>query len=401
MVKRMVNNKGQAAAAAALIAVIAAMIVLYIIFLQPEDRAELLGEDTFSSSSGRTSSLSSKNVTLLNESPGRIDFLSQKKIEHSIPTAHVFTQTEGAVLEQKDSMTVERSLFSSKDGMFEFSLADLSNTENVLLSFGVQEPRGQLIITLNDETIVDKEIITANIDPIALPSRALRESNTLTFQVSSPGIAFWRTNRYALVDVQVTGDVTEITARRSRSTFLVSSVEYGNLERIFLKFQPNCNSRTAGPITVYVNEFNIYSGVPDCGVQRLRLEIPITHIQQGENEVTFEIESGDYILSQIAIESELEQVDFPVYYFDLSEDQFRSVQNRTKDVKVRLDFVDTVDRKQGQFIVNGYVTGFDTKELSVEKDISEDLERGSNSVKIRPEKSLDVRKISVTLTSRR
>src|SRR3989344_8331000 len=221
------NKKGQAAAAAALIAVIAAMIVLYIIFLQPEDRAELLGEDTFSRSGGRSFS-SSRNVTLMNETPGRIDFLSQKKIEHSIPTAHVFTQTEGAVLEQKDSMTVERSLFSSKDGMFEFSLADLSNTENVLLSFGVQEPRGQLIITLNDETIVDTEIITPNIDPIALPSRILRDSNILSFQVSSPGIAFWRTNRYALVDVQVTGDVTEITARRSRSTFLVSSVEYGN-----------------------------------------------------------------------------------------------------------------------------------------------------------------------------
>src|SRR3989344_9695344 len=101
------HKKGQAAAAAALIAVIAGMIVLYIIFLQPEDRAELLGEDTFTGSRSSSSSSSSRNITLLNESPGRIDFLSQKKIEHSLPTAHVFTHTAGSVLEEKDSLAVE------------------------------------------------------------------------------------------------------------------------------------------------------------------------------------------------------------------------------------------------------------------------------------------------------
>src|SRR3989344_5557668 len=168
------NKRGQAAGAAALIAVIAGMIVLYIIFLQPEDRAELLGEDTFTSS-GRSSSSSTRNLTLLNESPGRIDFLSQKKIEHSIPTAHVFTQTQGSILEQKDSLTVERSLFSSKDAVFTFGLEDQENTENVLLSFNIQTQSGRLTITLNDEIIIDREITTANIEPIVLPSRLLKE----------------------------------------------------------------------------------------------------------------------------------------------------------------------------------------------------------------------------------
>ena len=266
----MVAKKGQAAAAAALITVIAAMIVLYIIFLQPEDHAELLGEDTFTSSSSRASSSSSKNITLLNETPGRVDFLSQKKIEHSIPTAHVFTQTEGVILEKKDSLNVERSLFSAQDAVFQFDLDDITNTANVLLSFNIQNTRGRLVITLNDEILIDREITTANIDPITLPSRVLRDTNTLTFQVSSPGAAFWRTNRYTLHDMKVTGDVTETAARRSRSSFLVSSVEHANLDRVFLKFQPNCNIQKAGLLDVYVNEFKVYSGVPNCGVQRLR-----------------------------------------------------------------------------------------------------------------------------------
>ncbi|MBS3138540.1 hypothetical protein J4207_02440 [Candidatus Woesearchaeota archaeon] len=392
----MKSKRGQAAAAATLIAVIAGMIVLYIIFLQPDDRAELLGEDIRFSGTGLRSS--GKNATLLNETPGRVDFLSQKKVEHSIPTVHLFTHTKGVVIEQRPSLQVSRSLFSSSDASMSFHIGDIANTENVLLSFNVQEFKGQLTITLNEQVIFQGDL--ANIAPISIPIRLLKQENSLLFQASSPGAAFWRTNGATLQDVKVTADVTDTDATRSRSVFLISNTEYNNLEKVFLKFQPDCNINTASPLDIFVNEFNVYSGVPDCGVQRMKLEFPVSYVRRGENEISLSIERGDYIVAQLAVEAELKEVDFPVYYFDVSEEQFRGIQNDSKDVIIRLDFVDSIDRKQGQLIVNGHINGFDSKDVFLEKEVSRDIERGNNAIKIKPERTLDIRKITVILAAR-
>ena len=50
--------------------------------------------------------------------------------------------------------------------------------------------------------------------------------------------------------------------------------------------------------------------------------------------------------------------------------------------------------------MNGHVTIFDSKEVFVEEDISQDIERGNNGVKIKPERTLDVRKLTVVLARR-
>ncbi len=391
-------RKGQAGAAAALIAVIAFLILGYIIFLQPEDRADILGEDFRESGSRSTSR--TKNVTLLNETPGRIDYLSQRVVEHTIPATYIFTRTAGMVIEEADSLYVKRTVFSAVEKSMEFSFSDLANTENVLLSFALIRAKGRLVVSLNGEEVLNKEITTANVQPVELPTRLLKSQNVLTFGVSSPGAAFWRTNEYALENVQVTADVTRTDAQRSKSVFLVSAVEYNNIDRVYFEFQPDCDAARTGPLDIWINEYNIYSAVPDCGVRKLSLEVPPSHLKLGENELIFGIEEGDYAISHIKVKSQLKQIDFPLYFFELSEEEFESVQNRSREVVVRLDFVDTIDRKQGQIIVNGHVTGFDTKELYVEKEITDDVERGDNSVKIKPERTIDVRKLSVKLVKR-
>ena len=389
----MTPKMGQAGAAAALIAVIAALIVMYIIFLQPDDRADIFGDD-FRSSSSSTSR--TRNITLLNETPGRIDFLSQRVVDHTIPATYIFTRTAGMVIEEADSLYIKRTVFSSVEKNIGFSITDLANTENILLSFAVTKAKGRLVISLNGEEILNKEL-TANVQPIELQKRLLKAENVITFSVSSPGAAFWRTNEYALENVQVTADITRTDAQRSRSVFLVSAVEYNNLDRVYFEFLPDCDVAQSGPLDIWINEYNIYSAVPDCGVGRLSLEVPPSHIKSGENELIFRIDQGDYSLSHIKIKSQLKQIDFPVYFFELSEEEYQSVQNKSREVIIRMDFVDTIDRKQGQIIVNGRTTGFDTKELYVEKDITDDVERGDNSVKIKPEKTIDVWKLTVKL----
>ena len=386
------NKRGQAAAASALIAIIAALIVLYILFIPPAERQKILeGEEA----AGDGISVVEENQTLLLESPGRIDFLSQKTIDHSIPTTHIFTRTEGLILESKASIYVKKSLFSSKQANISFRVSDLVNTENILLSGIVKEGQGRLMIYLNDQEIYNSEV-RGNIPAIEMPKRLLRTDNVLVLMVSSPGIAFWQTNEYDLADVKVTADVTSIEAQSSKSLFLVSATEKNNLERAMLKFEPDCTT-DSGRLDVYVNEYNIYSAVPDCGGGRMTLEFSPAYLRIGENELVFKMSSGDYYLTHITIQSELKTIDFPVYYFELTDEEFNEVDQGDAKVVVKMDFVDYVEEKRGEIILNGHLRGFDTKEISWERDISEEVVRGNNGIQIRPKTTLDIRELKVIL----
>jgi hypothetical protein len=252
-------------------------------------------------------------------------------------------------------------------------------------------------VLLNDQEILNREVLSGNVDPVSLPQRLLKTENRLIFRVGSPGAAFWRTNEYMLENVQVTADVTRTDAKRSKNVFLVSALESNNIDRAALRFQPDCDTAESGPLDIWINEYNVYSGVPDCGVTRERIEFAPTYLRVGENEIVFAIENGDYTITQIAVESQLKQIDFPAYFFELSEEQFRDIKNGTKEVVLRMDFVDTTERKQGQIFVNGHTVGFDTKGLFIEEEITRDIEKGSNSIKIKPENTIDVRKLTVRL----
>lgn len=391
------SKKGQAAAAAALLAVIVALIVLYILFIPPGEREKILQDGVSGGSGSRGGTRTGSNITLLSANPGRIDFLSQKTVEHSIPAIHLFTRTSGSVFEEKSSLSVRRTVFSQIDAEMSFAVADLVNTENVLLGFDVAGGRGILRITLNNEEVFSQEIKDGNVRPIALPKKLLEATNVLHFALDSPGIAFWRTHEYTLVNVKITGDVTRTDAQKSKNVFLVSPTEFNNLERVLLRFQPDCDSDFAGPIEVWINQFNVYSAVPDCGVGPLKIEVSPSYIKTGQNDLVFSIEQGDYSLSHVSVSSELKQIDFPVFFFELSQERFQDVKNNSKDVIVRLDFVDTIDRKQGELIVNGHTVGFDTRELVFEVDVSSDIVRGNNGIKIKPEKTVDVRQLRVLL----
>jgi hypothetical protein len=333
---------------------------------------------------------------LLLETPGRIDFLSQKSIDHTIPTAHIFTRTEGFVLEKKASLYTKRSLFSSVETNLTLRISDLVNTENIILSGLVTEGSGRLRVVLNDNEVFNGEVKGGNLPLIELDKKYLKTDNLLVFSVSSPGFAFWKTNAYQLENVQITADITSIDAQSSRSLFLVSATESNNLERIKIKFKPDCTIES-GRLDIWINQYNIYSSVPDCGGERVTLEFSPTYLQIGENEVIFKISQGDYYIDHISIESELKTIDFPVYYFELSEEEFLDVEEEDAKVVLRMDFVDITEEKRGEVVVNGHLSGFDTKDIFYELDISDDVERGNNGIQIKPKKTLDIKELEVIL----
>jgi len=398
----MVSKRGQSAAGAAvLLVIIAALIVGFIILMPPSDRADLLGEDSGTNSgtdSGSDTGIEDAvpEQNLLSAAPGRVDYLAQREVEHPLPVINLYTKTEAKVLADKNVVYAKRSSFSDETSKFNFALQKLQYTTNVFLTFDARKIEGRLIILLNGEEIFNGGVEDLTL-PISLSERLLKDNNEMVFQASSPGLAFWATNEISLENVKVVADVTNVEAQSSKNVFLVSETEKKNLERVTLKFQPTCQYGEVGKLEIWINGNDIYSGVPDCDLAMVPIEVSPELIYQGENQITFNTERGAYLLSHVQIRSELKDVEFPTYYFELSHEEFQSIKDETRRLRMEMFFVDTVSSKYGDLYFNGHLYGFDTKEADLTIDISEDIVEGNNALKIKPRKTIEIRQLSIDL----
>ena len=387
-----IGKKGQAAGAAVLLALIAALLIMFVILLPPQERAKLLEEE--GSGNGAGAGNFSERL-LLQESPGRIDFIAQDMIEHPLPVMNVYTRTQTKSLAERNLVTPQRGIFTDEQVSFEFKIPDIENTENVLLSFRVASSEGQIIVLFNGEEVFNEELPEGSVQPIPLTKGLLQETNTISFSVSSPGGAFWKTNEARLENIKVIADVTNTESQTARSVFLISETEKENLEKVELKLQPECRSGDVGKLIVAINGKEMYNSIPDCGVPIIPIQFSPDLIYTGENEIIFQTMKGTYVLSHIRIVSQLKEVDFPTYYFELSNEEFQDVKDDDRDVKLTLDFVDVVTAKSGELIVNGNRKHFDTTDAVFNLDISDDIVRGNNAIKIKPSKTIEVRELRV------
>tara|TARA_Y100000310_G_scaffold341971_1_gene443150 strand:+ start:1466 stop:2659 length:1194 start_codon:yes stop_codon:yes gene_type:complete len=391
------GKRGQAAGAAILLIVIVGVLIGFIVLVSPQERAEILGENFSSSSDSDEIDEAFTEENLLIVNPGRIDYLSQREIEHPLPVANIYTRTEAEVLDERNVIYAKKGVFSEEQGVFSFSIPNIENTEDVILNFKILDTQGRLIITLNEVDVFDAEVEVGNIQPISLPENLLKEENVLVFSVASPGVAFWATNDISLEEVKIVGEVTSLEAQSSKNIFLVSETEWDNLVKVVLKFQPDCIYNEVGKLSINVNGNEVYNGVPDCDLAMVPIEFSPSLVYQGENSIVFYTEKGNYLLSHVQIVSELKEVDFPTYYFELSNEQFEDVYDEDLRLRLKINFVDVVNRKSGEIVFNGHQEHFDTKELTYTFDLSEDIVRGNNALKIKPRKTLEVRELRVDL----
>jgi hypothetical protein len=390
------KKRGQAAGAAILLAIIAGMIILFIVLIPPSEREELLG--TGSDSSGDSGGATVSGKALLRESPGRLDFLDKKELEHPLPVITIFTKQESKTIARKNLARVSKKVFSEVIIDFPFVIEDLENVDNVLLAFTIGErSEGSLIVKLNGDEIYNAKAIPGAISPVKIPKNALQENNVITFSASSPGVAFWKINEIVVSDIRVVADVTNLNAQESRNIFLVTETEKSNLERIILSFEPSCRISEVGKLRIQINGREIYNSIPDCDLQLIPIEFSPDNVNQGENEIIFSTEEGTYQLSHVVVKSLLKEVDFPTYYFDLSFEQYRAVTKDDFKVILEMDFVDVTSQKKGVVIFNGHTRNFETDEVSQEIDLSVDIVQGTNAVKIKPSKTLEIRQVRVDL----
>ncbi|MFA6888936.1 MAG: hypothetical protein WC254_05575 [Candidatus Woesearchaeota archaeon] len=328
-------KKAQSAGSAGtLVVLIAGLILLYILFLPSADRNALLNEEyTYPSGTTGTSTETETTVsaeeavaalaetTILSESPGRIYYLQETSYEHDISAVNLFTLTEAQVLFTQDSLYVKNGIFDELPRNLTFYLDDPDYTDNVLMSFNVEDAQGRLSIKLNGVVIFDQELSSGAVEPLDLSKYHLSDVNVLEFSVNEVGYQFWTTNEYQLNTIQITGDVTDISQQASKTTFTVSDTEKFNLERARLYFYPDCSPRDVGPLIISVNNDLIYDSIPDC--QQINVvEFSVSILSAGDNYLLFKAEEGKYLIYSISVKTELAEQEYPVYYFDIDESAF-------------------------------------------------------------------------------
>jgi len=395
------KKKGQLTSAnpqsmiALLIFVIGLVLIIYILFLPPEDRADLLEQERIGE---EEDDVKDEITILLTKEPGTLSNIAEDEIIQDLPSFNLFTRTDATNLLDFDSIYIKKSLFEEQDRKVSFEVKDFENTDNFVLSFTASKHEGILTIVLNDNILMSREIDTASPSPIKLPSDYLQESNEMVFSVSGPGIEFWKSNEFILENLMITADVTDRTSQKNTQRFFVTEQEKENLESFELRFVADCKSIDSGPMEIYLNKRLIYSSVPDCG---MKTEVPIvdeTWVREGENDLMFITEKGNYLLYAIETKLNLEEPLFPTYFFTIQESDFKDIESGKADLNVTLLFPNSVDRKKGVILINDYFMEIEMFEKYYNRGINSFVREGNNAVEIRPKSDkLDILELKVVM----
>lgn len=389
----MFNKKAQegGGAAAILVALIALFILVYLMFVPPSVRLDIL-QGAGDSTETETEATPGGSVLLL-ETPGSIAEEGTTSMSHSIPSVNLYLKKEGKILESIGGVAVARSDFSSAPKTIPFYLADVQNTENVLLSFNAITSEGNLIIRLNGEEIFNK-YVAGSVEPLTIRKSLLKDSNLIEFDVTGPGWMFWSKNDYELANVELRGDVSDVAHKAASTTFYVDSEEKSTLRRGELYFYPYCTANSDS-LTIKLNGAEVFTGVPQCGYIN-KFEVSPEQLMTGANTLDFSIKKGSYTVTRVRFDSELKNKRNKIYHFEVSEKQFSNL-SKGYSAYLQLKFAEDYKNRQGRIYVNNNIKSFDIDEPVYQIKINDFLKEGYNTVKLSPEGSYEVDELKIWL----
>ncbi len=386
------NKRGQegGGGAAALVALIALFMVLYILFLPPEERSKILGEEL----SVAEEEEGVKTELLLTQ-PGRVLPKGDMTSYHPLPSVFLSSVTDAVVLETWNTLQIRRSVFTQSPQQLSFHLRDPELLNNVLLHFLVASGSGVLTITLNGEQIFNREITTRNIDPIPIKKSLLKKENVLSFSLSSPAPAFWKTYSYTLADISLRGDVLDPSKQTAQTSLYVDEHEKKLLQRSSLSFTTLCDPSTAEKVSLVLNGKTLFDNVPQCSVAT-RLDVPLDAILQGSNTLTWQSTRGNYKFDVVRFESSLKEPQNYRTYFSVTPAQYDFAREHNYPFVLSLLFAGD-DERRGRIFVNNFVVPLDTGAMTYETDISEFIRKGYNAIEIDPETTFDMQEMNVKI----
>lgn len=389
------RNAQSGSNAAILVIIIVVLLILFILSISPEERNKLLEEEN--SNTNGDSML--QGSTLFRANPGTIPYLAQNEKLHEFAPFNLKADKKGKIIHTQNSMNLKNSAFEKIPDQITFKTSP-EITSNVLLNFNVEDSSGSLIIKLNDETIFNAPITKGNSPPISIAAKNLKAENKLTFEVSGPGAAFWRYNYYEIKDINIYGDILDLTQSESTQVFRVEQEEADEMETSTIRYLPSCNLNNIKDLTINVNEFQIFKGIPDCEIFNEQ-PIPTNYLHEGINELTFKIGEGELLIDRVRILNTLDEPHQLLYYFEVKDKYFEISGNEYElknnyESMLDVKFPNT-NHKRFELIINGKPINFNTARLSETRNLKMFLEPGTNSIQINPKTEMQISEIRVRI----
>lgn len=390
------RNAQSGSNAAILVIIIVVLLILFILSISPEERNKLLEEENSDDNEDSTFPDSS---TLFRANPGTIPYIAKNEKLHEFAPFNLKADKKGEIIHTQNSMDLKNSAFEKITDQITFK-ASPEITSNVLLNFNVEDSSGSLIIKLNGEVIFNAPITKGNSPPISIAAKNLKAENTLTFEVSGPGAAFWRYNYYEIKDINIYGDILDLTQSESTQVFRVDQEEADEIETSTIRYIPDCNLNNVKDLTINVNEFQIFKGIPDCEIFNEQ-PIPTNYLHEGINELTFKIGEGDILVDRARILNTLDEPHQLLYYFEvkdkyfeISEDEYELKNNYETMLDIRFP---NTNHKRFELIINGKPINFNTARLKETRNLKMFLEPGTNSIQINPKTEMQISEIRVRI----
>ena len=143
----MKKSQTSAGSIAVFVILLALFMVLYLLFLPPKDRANLLGENkTSEDTNGNNGGTTASGNVLLTQSLGLLKPFEKETSTHEIDSVQLFLKDEPMTEDLATSISVSKSMFSTETKQLRFNIDDLTNLNKVTLFFLVTQTKRELII---------------------------------------------------------------------------------------------------------------------------------------------------------------------------------------------------------------------------------------------------------------
>lgn len=394
------SKRGQSAnKVGTMIILITIVLLLYLLFLPPANRDQILYND-----SDPTGNFSGTDIEdrLLDVSPGDLEYVSRDKQRYSIPAYTVSSEFEGVELFSEESFIVQRSLFSERQRSYRFQ-ATPSLTEDVILSFTVDDARGTLTVTLNNETLYTGTPTQGNIPPIRIDSDELRSQNTVRFETNPPGLAFWSTNQYQISNARITAQVKDTKSNQNYQSAYIPADDYNRIERAEVEYIASCDEDDVNDFELAINDFLLFEGTPDCALVN-RKEFDPGALVPGQNDITTRVNGGSVLVDKFTLTTYYEDTETKTYYFELKDKYFV---NTTRSPSVHPDYYVNAtytfagdENKQFNAFINGRRRSITTDEASVSQNITRFVKPGTNAIRVEPRNDFTMPRLTVDLSRR-
>ncbi len=354
------GKRRDAASAATLIMLITVLLVFYIVFLPPNVRIELLGEDTPGGVPGSSGVKPLEGEFLLRESVGHLSVVKTDEKSINFPN-FVLTETKPDILlREVNTFQIYNGWFSELRKIVPFAVPKEGLTK-IHVSFQAPTKDGVLVVGLNGAEIFRGRAQQSNllsIDPGMLDA----ERNQLTFHVEG---RFFENQEYQISDLKIIATVEEKEALISHNPFSLEESELQGLKEGKLRFFISCDEKNVGYLAVSLNGKQLYSAVPVCD-DILELSVYQDYLKTGRNVLSFEGNKGVYDVNRAELLLKLKETKSFLAYFNINNQLYSDVLlDKFKKIVLEIDFVDDKKQKELELNINGQIKSINQKKLNL------------------------------------